>query len=64
MIPSYKEEVKITIIDEKKDLSIDQQIGELKEQIRQLKETVDYLHRDKNRLKSEIDSIKNSLKKN
>jgi predicted RNase H-like nuclease (RuvC/YqgF family) len=63
MIPSYKEEVKITIQEKSQDQSLEQQVKELQEQVRILRESVDYFNREKSRLKSEIESLKGLLRK-
>lgn len=62
MIPSYKEDVKITI-QEKPDGPIEEQVRQLQEQIRILQETVEYMNRERARMKSELDSIRNLLSK-
>jgi regulator of replication initiation timing len=62
VIPSYKEEVKISIQEKSQDLSFEQQIKDLQEQVRVLRESVDYITREKSRMKSEIDQLKNRLK--
>lgn len=60
MIPSYKEEVKITVVDQKAvdDRDLLSQINELKEQVRQLSEMVNYMDRERSRVKSELENIK------
>jgi predicted RNase H-like nuclease (RuvC/YqgF family) len=63
MIPSYKEEVKITVIESSRELSLEQQVKELQEQVRILKESIDYINREKSRLKSDIDLLKQSARR-
>lgn len=60
MIPSYKEEVKITVVDQKEDedKNLLAQINELKDQVRQLSEMVNYMDRERSRIKSELENIK------
>jgi predicted nuclease with TOPRIM domain len=64
MIPSYKEEVKITVVDQQKeDRELSVQIDELKEKVRQLTEMINYIDRERSRIKSDLDSIKNIISK-
>jgi FtsZ-binding cell division protein ZapB len=65
MIPSYKEEVKITVVDQKAvdDRDLLSQIAELKEQVRQLSEMVNYIDRERSRIKSDLDSVKSIISK-
>lgn len=62
MISGYKEEVKITIQEKSSTDSIEEQVKHLSEQIIQLRETVNYLSREKTRLKDEVEFLKSKLK--
>lgn len=65
MIPSYSEDVKITVIEKlNSDQPLEHQIRVLQEQIQGLAQTVDYINRERSRMKSEIDSLKRLLEKN
>jgi regulator of replication initiation timing len=61
MIPAYSEEVKITIKEQNNDGSLENQVKQLHEQVRLLKETVEYMNRERTRLKQEVEQIKNAL---
>lgn len=63
MIPSYSEEVKIQIV-ERDDRDFADQISDLKEQLDRLRETVEYINRERSRMKSELEEIKHSIRKN
>jgi hypothetical protein len=58
MIPSYKEDVKITIQERDQSSNVEQQLQLMQEEIRILRETVNYIDRERMRLKSDIESIK------
>jgi len=60
MIPSYSEDVKIKIV-EKDDRELSVQIFELKEELRQIRETVEYINRERSRLKSDLESLKSLI---
>jgi phage shock protein A len=61
MIPAYSEDVKITIKEQNNDGSLENQVKELHEQVRLLRETVEYMNRERTRLKQEVEQIKNAL---
>lgn len=61
MIPSYKEEVNITIQEKAQDQSLEQQVKDLQEQVRILRESIDYITREKSRLKSDVELLKNRI---
>jgi predicted RNase H-like nuclease (RuvC/YqgF family) len=62
MIPAYKEEVKITVVEAAKpEGSLDEQVRQLHEQVRRLTETVNYMERERQRLKSELETIKSKI---
>jgi regulator of replication initiation timing len=61
MIPAYSEDVKITIKEQNNDGSLENQVKQLNEQVRLLKETVEYMNRERTRLKQEVEQIKNAL---
>jgi regulator of replication initiation timing len=61
MIPAYSEDVKITIKEQNNDGSLENQVKQLHEQVRLLKETVEYMNRERTRLKQEVEQIKNAL---
>jgi predicted RNase H-like nuclease (RuvC/YqgF family) len=58
MIPAYSEEVKITVIEDQSSGPIEEQIKQLREQVRQLTETVEFINRERSRLKAEVESLK------
>lgn len=62
MIPSYSEEVKITVHENNDNLTIQQELAQLKEQVRQLHETVEYINRERIRLKSELEQVKSFIR--
>jgi predicted RNase H-like nuclease (RuvC/YqgF family) len=57
MIPAYSEQVNIKVIEKNDNLPLEQQVNNLEEQVRLLKETVDYMNRERSRMKSEIASL-------
>ncbi len=62
MIPAYNEEVKIEVKEKDTNLlPLEQQIRQLQEHMRQLQETVEFMNRERSRLKSELDQIKNLM---
>jgi predicted RNase H-like nuclease (RuvC/YqgF family) len=61
MIPAYSEEVKIKVIEKNDNSTLEQQVRELHEQVRLLTETVEYMNRERSRLKSELDIIRASI---
>jgi prefoldin subunit 5 len=61
MIPSYSEKVNITV-QEKSSGSESERLSQLEEQIRLLRETVDYLTRERTRMKNEIESLRSVLR--
>ncbi len=62
MIPAYKEEVKIQIIEKDSNLlPLEQQVRQLQEQVRQLQDTVDFMTRERLRLKSDLDTVRNAV---
>lgn len=62
MIPSYKEEVKITVIDQPKtDNNIT--LESLRSEIRQLKLMLEYQDRERQRLKNEIEDLKHMIRR-
>ena len=64
MIPAYKEEVKITIVEKTQPgLNLEQKVQQLEERVRQMHETVQYMERERGRLKSEIEAMKHQLNK-
>jgi predicted RNase H-like nuclease (RuvC/YqgF family) len=64
MIPAYSEEVKIQITEKDAGLlTLEQQVSQLREQVRQLQETVEYMGREKMRLKSDLDTLKNLIQR-
>lgn len=58
MIPAYSEQVNIKVIEKDENLSLEKQIAALTEQVRLLKETVEYMNREKTRMKSELDYLR------
>jgi predicted RNase H-like nuclease (RuvC/YqgF family) len=57
MIPAYSEQVNIKVIEKNENLPLEQQVNNLEEQVRLLKETVEYMNRERSRMKSEIESL-------
>ena len=57
MIPAYSEQVNIKVIEKSENLPLEQQVNNLEEQVRLLKETVEYMNRERSRMKSEIESL-------
>jgi predicted RNase H-like nuclease (RuvC/YqgF family) len=60
MIPAYSEEVKITI-KEDPNAPLVQQVKELHEQVRLLTETVEYMNRERSRMKSDLDQLRAAI---
>lgn len=64
MIPAYKEQVNITIVEQTSQThNVEQKVQQLEERVRKLYETVQYMERERSRLKSEIDTIRQQLNK-
>ena len=64
MIPAYKEEVKITVVEAPKpEGTLEEQVRHLQEQVRRLSETVNYMERERQRLKGELETIKSKINK-
>lgn len=61
MIPSYKEEVKITIKEVDPSQPLSEQVQRLQEQVQRLAETVDYINRERSRMKVELESLRSKL---
>ena len=62
MIPAYKEDVKITIVEQQQPATdLEQKVRQLEERVRQLHETVQYMERERSRLKGDIDTLKHQL---
>ena len=61
MIPAYSEEVKITIKDQGLDPNLETRVKELHEQVRLLTETVEYMNRERSRMKSEMDQLRAAI---
>jgi regulator of replication initiation timing len=61
MIPAYSEEVKITIKDHVLDPNLETRVKELHEQVRLLTETVEYMNRERSRMKSELDQLRAAI---
>ncbi len=62
MIPAYKEDVKITIVEQTQQANdLEKKVQHLEERVRQLFETVQYMERERSRLKGEIDTLKHQL---
>ena len=61
MIPAYSEEVKITIKDQALDPNLETRVKELHEQVRLLTETVEYMNRERSRMKSELDQLRAAI---
>jgi predicted RNase H-like nuclease (RuvC/YqgF family) len=63
MIPAYSEQVKITVVEDQGLGPIEEQIKQLREQVRQLSETVEFVNRERSRLKAEVESLKSMFNK-
>lgn len=62
MIPSYKEEINITVIEgSKSESSLEDQVRQLQNQVQRLFETVNYMERERQRLKGEIETLKSRM---
>ena len=61
MIPAYSEEVKITIKEQGLDPNLETRVKELHEQVRLLTETVEYMNRERSRMKSEMDQLRAAI---
>jgi predicted RNase H-like nuclease (RuvC/YqgF family) len=61
MIPAYSEEVKITIKEKTLDPNLETRVKELHEQVRLLTETVEYMNRDRSRMKSDLDQLRAAI---
>ena len=61
MIPAYSEEVKITIKEQGLDPNLETRVKELHEQVRLLTETVEYMNRERIRMKSELDQLRAAI---
>jgi predicted RNase H-like nuclease (RuvC/YqgF family) len=60
MIPAYSETVKI-VVQEQSTTPDPDKLKNLEEQVRVLRETVDYLNRERSRMKSELESLRSLL---
>ena len=61
MIPAYTQPVDIPEIPHESDTSVDQQIQSLQNQVMQLRQSVDYLLRENNRLKSDVQTLTHAI---
>jgi regulator of replication initiation timing len=61
MIPAYSEEIKITIKEQGLDPNLETRVKELHEQVRLLTETVEYMNRERSRMKSELDQLRAAI---
>ena len=59
MIPAYSKEVMIPEVKKDPRESLEQQLSRLEEQVRVLTQTVDYLTREKTRLKTDVQVLAN-----
>lgn len=57
VLPSYSENVNIKIV-EKDGGDLETEIRNLREQLQQLRETIEYINRDRVRMKNDIESMK------
>jgi len=57
VLPSYSENVNIKIV-EKDGSDLETEIRNLREQLQQLRETIEYINRDRVRMKNDIESMK------
>lgn len=64
MIPAYKEEVKITVVEATKpEGTLEEQVQRLQEQVRRLAETMNYMERERQRFKGELETMKSKINK-
>lgn len=63
MIPAYSEEIKLVITEADSNAPMEQQLRQVQEQIRQLVETVNYINRERSRLKAEVEDLKHRISK-
>jgi phage shock protein A len=58
MIPAYNEKIEpMPIVEDPTKQSVEQQIRMLQEQLAQLRETVEFMNRERTRLKNEVDRL-------
>ena len=58
MIPAYSKEIQTLETPKGVDISLEEQVKLLHEQVRILRETIDYVNRERSRMKGEIESLK------
>jgi regulator of replication initiation timing len=63
MIPAYSEDIKLVFKEADSNAPMEQQIRQLQEQMRQLVETVEYINRERSRLKAEVEDLKHRFSK-
>jgi regulator of replication initiation timing len=63
MIPAYTEEIKIVFKEADSNAPMEQQVRQLQEQMRHLVETVEYINRERSRLKAEVEDLKHRITK-
>ena len=64
MIPAYKEDVIITLVEKKQEVQhLEQRVQQLEERVRQMYETVQSMERERSRLKGDMDTFKHQLNK-
>ena len=61
MIPAYTQPVDIPEIPQELGTSVDQQVQSLQNQVMQLRQSVDYLLRENNRLKSDVQTLTHAI---
>ena len=61
MIPAYSKKVEIPEIKKDPRESLEQQLSRLEEQVRVLTQTVDYLTREKTRMKTDVQALASAV---
>lgn len=63
MIPAYNQKVDLPVVEQDSNDSLEQRFRQLQEQVLELRQTVDYLQREKSRLKSDVQTLASALNK-
>lgn len=58
MIPAYNKEIPKTEKPQDVNTSLEEQVQHLQEQVRILRDSIEYSNRERSRMKSEIDSLR------
>lgn len=63
MIPAYSKKIDLPQKVDTSNASLEEQVSHLSEQVRILRDTVEYMNREKSRLKSEVESLRSYISK-